>query len=67
MDRRLKWKFFFEHPSVRDLVEFISLPVSRRNLAGWAYFPLFFFLTIVLPLKAKRGGSPYIFTSMKFL
>ena len=30
-------------------------------------FSAVFSVTIVLPLKAKRGGSPYIFTSMKFL
>ena len=45
MYRRLKWKFFFEHPSVRDLVEFICLPVSRRNLGG-PIFRCFFFLVL---------------------
>ena len=28
---------------------------------------VFFFLGCVSPLKAKRGGNPYIFTSMKLL
>ena len=32
---------------------------------GLAYFPLFFFLSCVSPIKTKRAGRPNIFTDMK--
>ena len=40
--------------------------IPGENVTGLAYFPLFlFWYSFVSPIKAKRGGRPYIFTAIK--
>ena len=59
-----------KHPSETDPVEFIYLywvpkenftGFPKRTLLGWFIFHLVCLLSCMLPIKAERGGKPYIF------
>ena len=46
---------------------YIFTGFSEKTSLGWFIFYWVFLLSCVLPIKAQRGGRPYIFTGMKIL
>ena len=56
-----------EQPSVIDQVEYLYLHwVLGENVTGLVYFSTgYFFLVVYFPLKAERGGKPYISLAWK--